>query len=68
MNTVFMGLKLIQRDIEKYLLKEGNGVQGIIMNVEDTKIAAEAALNVLNDMLLYDKITQGNKFIISIYL
>ena len=59
MNTVFMGLKLVERDIAKYLSQGNPNVEGILTNVKDTKIAADTALGILNDMLLYDKITQG---------
>jgi len=49
MNTVFLGLKLLEESAPLELA----------LIIRDVKIAAQDALEVLNDMLLLDKIVSG---------
>ena len=62
MNTVFVGLKLIQQDLLELIKPNNHDIDDILININDTKLAAETALEVLNDMLLFDKISQGMRY------
>eukprot|EP01041_Mallomonas_annulata_P042364 gene42364-biopygen32925 len=55
MNTVFVGLKLLENELSGESI---NFSESLII-VRDVKKAAEVALEVLNDMLLFDKIKGG---------
>ena len=54
MSTMYMGLKLLTRDLSKSKTTEVH-----LGTVKDVKTSADIALGVLNDMLLYDKIESG---------
>eukprot|EP01041_Mallomonas_annulata_P008295 gene8295-biopygen4004 len=55
MNTVFVGLKLLEIELSG----ESINFSELLVIVRDLKQAAEMALEVLNDMLLFDKIKGG---------
>ncbi len=55
LNTVFMGLKLMEKEIEDGSL----GPLQALRSVYEVQRAAEAALSVLNNMLMLDKVKQG---------
>eukprot|EP01041_Mallomonas_annulata_P042128 gene42128-biopygen6088 len=55
MNTVFVGLKLLENELSG----ESMNFSESLVIVRDVKKAAEVALEVLNDMLLFDKLKGG---------
>jgi signal transduction histidine kinase len=55
LNTVFMGLKLMEKELEDGTLTHAQAMK----HVYDIKTAATAALTILNDMLMLDKVKQG---------
>ena len=54
MSTIKMGLRLLQKELRK---SKANAAH--LGTLEDVKTSADIALNILNDMLLYDKIQNG---------
>lgn len=60
MNTVFMGLKLLEGNyISDNSTEKDDDFTDISAILKDVKSATNVALEVLNDMLLLDKITEG---------
>lgn len=66
LNTVTLGLDLIQSNITSYLEKSGvplasaTILKQISQMVSDVSDSSTIAIDILNDMLLYDKVEQGN--------
>ena len=56
MNIVFAGLKLLDLQLRNETVDAEDALEA----VRDVKVAADVALAVLNDMLLFDKIKAGH--------
>lgn len=54
LNIAFLGLKILNEDLSKLGLSDG-----ILETLKDTKESCLAALDILNDLLLYDCISSG---------
>ena len=55
LNTVFMGLKLIEKELADNTLDPTKAITMVF----EIKVAAEAALAVLNDLLMLNKVKEG---------
>ena len=55
LNTVSMGLLLLEQEV-----KEGASTTVLLGILEDIKESCKASLEVVNDFLLFDKISSGN--------
>mmetsp|Transcript_331 Transcript_331/g.616 ORF Transcript_331/g.616 Transcript_331/m.616 type:complete len:888 (+) Transcript_331:132-2795(+) len=59
MNTVCMGLKLLENGITKCSDENNELIQDLVEITHDLQASAESAVTVLNDLLNYDKIESG---------
>jgi signal transduction histidine kinase len=66
LNTVTLGLDLIQSNITSFLEKSGTSPSSVSILSQISQMVSEVsdsstiAIDILNDMLLYDKVEQGN--------
>ena len=56
LNVVMTGLKLIEREISKQEIDANSGVLDMI---NDVKLSCDAAVDLLNDLLAYEKLDAG---------
>ena len=56
LNVIFMGLKLIEDELSEH---DDLAARRLFSTVRDAKSSAASALDVLNDLLLMDKIHEG---------
>ena len=56
LNVVMTGLKLIEREISKQEISTNSGILDMI---NDVKLSCDAAVDLLNDLLAYEKLDAG---------
>jgi len=59
LNTVFLGLKLLKQEIHKIELFDIQHNDNITVTLDDIQTSCNISLEILNDLLLYDKIESG---------
>ena len=57
LNTVLLGLSYVQKQLAKVFGKNSN--HECCTAIKETQVSCEIAVDILNDMLLYDKIEGG---------
>ena len=57
LNTVMLGLSYVQKQLVKSLGVNSNHES--LSAIKETQMSCEIAVNILNDMLMYDKVEDG---------
>ena len=60
LNSVYMGLKLLEMDLRKRSSKDSSNNKECIETLNDITKSCDIALNILNNLLIYDKLEDRN--------
>ena len=59
LNIVTMGLKLLEKDLQKADLVDKSSLARLLETVRDSEMSCTAAVEILDDMLAYEKLDAG---------